>query len=225
MDSDLTTANLADACLRAQVPMRCLPLTSTMPGGRIQGPAIVVRHFGSVDVFLEAMWHAEPGGVLVIDNAARNDESCIGDLIGIEGKLAGVTGMVVWGFHRDTSDLRAMQMSVFSLGTMPAGPARLDPRVEPVFGEATIGSHRVVDGDYVVADDDGVIFLPCDRLADIELHARRIHDVETAQAERARAGQRLSDQLGLAEYVAARDADPSLTFRKHLRAMAGAIEE
>jgi 4-hydroxy-4-methyl-2-oxoglutarate aldolase len=35
---------------------------------------------------------------------------------------------VIWGLHRDTADIRAIGLPVFSLGAIPTGPLRLDPR-------------------------------------------------------------------------------------------------
>jgi hypothetical protein len=35
-----------------------------------------VRHYGSVDVFLEAFGRAQAGDVPVIDNGGRSDEAC-----------------------------------------------------------------------------------------------------------------------------------------------------
>jgi 4-hydroxy-4-methyl-2-oxoglutarate aldolase len=40
-----------------------------------------VQHVGSVHIFLEALADASPGDVLVVDNAGRLDEACVGDLI------------------------------------------------------------------------------------------------------------------------------------------------
>jgi len=45
----------------------------------IAGRVLPVRHYGSVDVFLEAMGMAQPGDILVIDKGGRMDEGCIGD--------------------------------------------------------------------------------------------------------------------------------------------------
>jgi len=79
----LTTAHLADACIRAQTPVRCAPalLQAVVPGSRLAGRVIPARHAGSVDIFLEALLEAAPGDVLVVDNGGRLDESCVGDLV------------------------------------------------------------------------------------------------------------------------------------------------
>ena len=72
----LTTAHLADACLRAQVPVRSAPasLQAVESGSRLAGRVCPTRHVGSVDIFLEALEAAAPGDVLVVDNAGRLDE-------------------------------------------------------------------------------------------------------------------------------------------------------
>src|SRR5690348_15395008 len=104
----LTTAHLADACVRAGLPVRCAPAgtRAVVPGSRLFGPAVPARHVGSVDVFLEAFGTAAPGGVLVVDNGGRLDESCVGDLVVLEARAAGLAGVVIWGLHRDTADIR-----------------------------------------------------------------------------------------------------------------------
>src|SRR5260370_16655525 len=124
----LTTAHLADACSRAQVPVRCAPalLRAVVLGSRLAGRVCPARHAGSVDVFLEAFETATPGDVLVVDNAGRLDEACVGDLVALEAQAAGLSGMVIWGLPRDTADIPATGLPVFSLGPIPAGPLRLD---------------------------------------------------------------------------------------------------
>jgi 4-hydroxy-4-methyl-2-oxoglutarate aldolase len=73
----LTTAHLADACLRAQVQVRCAPpgVHALVPGDRLAGRVAPARHLGSVDVFLEALEAAGPGDVLVVGNGGRLDEA------------------------------------------------------------------------------------------------------------------------------------------------------
>jgi 4-hydroxy-4-methyl-2-oxoglutarate aldolase len=56
----LSTPLIADAALRLKVPVRICPpgIWPVTPNQRVAGPALPVRHFGSVDVFLEAMQSA-----------------------------------------------------------------------------------------------------------------------------------------------------------------------
>ncbi|GDY33711.1 RraA family protein [Gandjariella thermophila] len=223
----LTTAHLADACLRARVPVRCAPagLCAVVPGSRVAGQVCPARHVGSVDIFLEAFETAAPGGVLVVDNGGRLDEACVGDLVVLEARAAGLDGVVIWGLHRDTGDIRAIGLPVFSLGAIPTGPQRLDPRPPDATACATVGDWTVSRADLVLGDDDGVLFLPANRAGDLFALAERIRDTERRQAERIRTGVSLRAQLRFGDYLAGRERTPSLTFREHLRAVGGAIEE
>jgi regulator of RNase E activity RraA len=222
----LTTAHLADACLRSEVPVRCGPaqLHAVVPGSRLSGRARPARHAGSVDVFLEALEGAAPGDVLVVDNAGRQDESCVGDLVVLEAQGAGLQGLVVWGLHRDTADIRAIGLPVFSLGAIPTGPLRLDDRAPNALAQARVGEWTVGRDDLVLADDDGVLLVPAARAADLFTTAETIRDTEGHQADLMRAGVSLRSQVQLPAYLERRRSRPGLSFREHLRSVGGAIE-
>jgi len=136
----LTTAHVADACIRARVPVRCASalLRAVVPGSRLAGRVCPARHAGSVDAFLEALDTAAPGDVLVADNGGRQDEACAGDLVALEAQAAGMEGMVIWGLHRDTADIRAIGLPVFSPGATPTGPLRLDARAHDAPASAAV---------------------------------------------------------------------------------------
>jgi regulator of RNase E activity RraA len=223
----LTTAHLADACIRAQIPVRCAPalMRAVVPGSRLAGRVSPARHVGSVDIFLEALEGAAPGDVLVVDNGGRLDESCVGDLVVLEAQAAGLEGIVICGLHRDTADIRAIGLPVFSLGAIPTGPQRLDVRPPDALESVTVGDWTVGREDLVMGDDDGVLFAPATRARDIFTLAETIRDTERRQAERIRAGVSLRSQVQFGTYLAQRQQAPSLTFRDHLRAVGGAIEE
>jgi regulator of RNase E activity RraA len=223
----LTTAHLADACRRAQVPVRCAParLRAAVSSSRLAGRVSPAQHVGSVDIFLEALEGAAPGEVLVVDNGGRLDEACVGDLVVLEAQAAGLEGLVVWGLHRDTADIRAIGLPIFSLGAIPTGPQRLDVRPQDALESATVGDWAVGREDLVLGDDDGVLFVPAAAAVDLFTLAETIRDTERRQAERIRAGASLRSQLQFDSYLAQRQRTPSLSFRDHLRAVGGAIEE
>jgi 4-hydroxy-4-methyl-2-oxoglutarate aldolase len=224
---DLSTPLVADACVRLGLPIRLAPGTirPLLAGRLLAGRVLPARHYGSVDVFLEAMEHSQAGDVLVIDNGGRNDEGCIGDLTVLEAQASQLRGIVVWGCHRDTAELVRIGVPVFTEGTCPVGPTRLDPREDAALTSARMGRCEVGRDDFVFADDDGVIFITADRLGEIVTTARAIWETERQQAMAVREGRTLREQLQFKTYLTKRTADKSYTFRKHLRALGGAIEE
>jgi regulator of RNase E activity RraA len=225
--AELSTPLIADAALRLKIPLRISPpgLLPVTPNQRLAGPALPVRHFGSVDIFLEAMQGARPGEVLVIDNGGRMDEGCIGDLIALEAKHCGLAGIVVWGAHRDTPELRQIRLPIFSYGTCPSGPQRLDLRDSGALRSARFGNFLVEPGDLVFADDDGCLFITVERVDELLAVAREIWQRERHQAESIKSGRSLREQLAFARYLEKRAADSSYTLREHLRKISGAIEE
>jgi 4-hydroxy-4-methyl-2-oxoglutarate aldolase len=198
---NLSTAQIADACVRLEIPLRLAPLgiRSVAPTSLVGGPARPVVVYGSVDILLEAINNAQIGDVLVLDNQGRPDEGCIGDLVAIEAKYAGIAAIMVWGCHRDTAELREIGLPVFSYGSYPQGPVRDDPRDMSALEVAQFGTHSISNQDIVFA--------------------------ERSQAEKVRQGTDLRRQLNFTEYLRKKQEDSSYSFRAHLRAIGGAIEE
>ncbi|MGN6795562.1 MAG: RraA family protein [Streptosporangiaceae bacterium] len=225
--ANLSAANVADGCVRLGVPVRFGPplLRPVVSGSRMAGRVLPARHVGSVDIFLEAFERAEAGDILVADNDGRLDEACIGDLVVHEAQSAGLAGVVIWGLHRDSADIQAIGLPVYSLGSVPAGPTRVDPRPEDALDTATIGNWTLTTDDLVIADEDGVLFVPADRASQVLELAESIRDTEREQAERVRLGVTLRAQFNFGEYLERRARTPALTFRDHLRGVGGAIEE
>lgn len=225
--AELSTPLVADAALRLKIPLRLAPsgIAPVTPGARVAGRALPARHYGSVDVFLEAMQTAQPGDVLVIDNGGRADEGCIGDLTALEARASGLAGIAVWGTHRDTPELRQIGFPIWSYGSCLSGPQRLDLREESALRSARFGEFEVAASDVVFGDDDGCIFVAGASAEDLLTTARAIWQRERQQADAIKAGKTLRSQLRFAEYLEGRATDPNYTFRQHLRKMDGAIEE
>lgn len=225
--AELSTPLVFDAALRLSLPIRVAPfgIRPVISGQRVAGRALPAKHFGSVDVFLEAMMSAEPGDVLVIDNNGRADEGCIGDLTTLEAKASKLAGIVIWGTHRDTPELKEIAFPVFSYGSCPSGPQRLDSRTDDALSVAEFSDFEVGRGDVVFADDDGCVFVELKSVEQILTSARTIWATERKQADLIKAGHTLREQLKFADYLKKRSTDPEHTFRQHLREIGGAIEE
>src|SRR5258708_22811414 len=110
----LTTAHVADACIRARVPVRCASalLRAVVPGSRLAGRVCPASHAGSVDAFLEAFETAAPGDVLVVDNGGRPGGACARGPGALGAPAAGLGDTAVLGPPRGTADVTATRLPV-----------------------------------------------------------------------------------------------------------------
>jgi 4-hydroxy-4-methyl-2-oxoglutarate aldolase len=223
----LSTPHIADACLRLGATPRAAPvgLRPVIPGSSVAGPVLPARHYGSVDVFLEALEQASKGDVLVIDDGGRIGAACIGDLVVREAQAAGLAGLVVWGLHRDHSELVQIGLPVFSYGRSPLGPASVERQGPEALISARFGETLVSRDDFVFADDDGAVFVSREQLEAIQVIALSIGETERRQAEMVKSGVSLRAQTRFHEYLELCTEDSTYTFRRHLRRIGGAIEQ
>lgn len=225
--SKLSTPLIADASLRMGLSIRIAPfgIRPLIPEMSLVGQIVTVRHYGSADILLEAIAASKPGEILVIDNGRRIDEACIGDLIALEAKAHQLSGIVVWGCHRDTTELIRIGLPIFSYGAYPAAPRRLDPRSPDALSSAHFGDFQVSREDLVLADRDGAMFIPLKNSKELFSIAHDIWQKERQQSEAVCNGETLIKQFRFGEYLNQRATDSTYTFRKHLRKLNQAIEE
>ncbi|SFO81553.1 RraA famliy [Saccharomonospora viridis] len=100
------------------------------------------------------------GCVLVVDGGGSVHTALTGDLIAASAVENGWAGLVINGAVRDSAALAELPLGIKALGTNPrksskAGRGAVDVAVG--FGGVTF-----VPGDYLYADDDGVVLLPAE---------------------------------------------------------------
>ena len=130
------------------------------PEATVAGPALTVtvgRDDNTPMLDVPARVTA-PGTVLVVAGATESRTAVLGDLVAAELVRAGIVAVVTDGLIRDSRDVAALGLPVWSRGTTPVA-SRKDG-LGQVGGGVVIGGVPVADGDLVVADADGVVVWP-----------------------------------------------------------------
>jgi len=160
----LTSALASDGSLGQGV----LPywIGSLKPEARAIGPAFVVLVSQDDNLSVREAIGASlpPGSILVVAGGSTSRTATIGGLMALEMQNAGIVALVTDGLVRDAGEIRHLQQfSVWCRGLTPAASNKQGPVV--VGGSISIGGVVVRDGDLVIADDDGVVIWPKERIA------------------------------------------------------------
>lgn len=137
----------------------------------IVGPAHVA--FMSLDDNLSIRHVLEhlpaPGSVLVAAGGSESRMATLGGLMALEMKNGGIAGLITDGLVRDSREIREMGFPVWCRGVTPIAPRKKGPVV--VGGTVSIGGIIIREGDLVIADDDGVVIWPRERISELLLKA------------------------------------------------------
>jgi 4-hydroxy-4-methyl-2-oxoglutarate aldolase len=107
-----------------------------------------------------ALKSAFKGVVIICDAGGRLDVGYFGELMALDAKNRGLSGLVINGSVRDARGLDEVGFPVFCFGYAPAQSTK---RHRGTVGTPIrLNGIRVVEGDYVVADRDAVVIVPQD---------------------------------------------------------------
>lgn len=98
------------------------------------------------------------GCVVVVGGHHMSVSSTIGDLMARELRQGGVVGLVTDGLVRDAREIRSLNFPVWCRGTTPMASQKLEPGARG--GVVHLGGQVVREGDWLVADEDGVVCWP-----------------------------------------------------------------
>ncbi|MFC6022575.1 RraA family protein [Plantactinospora solaniradicis] len=156
-------------------------------GARLAGPALPVRTAPADNLPLHlAVAAARPGQVLVV---AAQGEPCgyWGEVLTVAAQQRGIAGLVIDGGVRDTAALAALAFPTFSSSIALRTTLKNDPGTvgEPI----VLGGVTVHTDDLVLADEDGVVVLPADRVGTVLTAARQRQQAERRYLNRIRQGE------------------------------------
>lgn len=99
-----------------------------------------------------------PGDVIVVHNEVK-DRAYFGDLNANIAVRSGAVGAVVDSYTRDSSALNGLEFSVFAMG-IHCNDIKYEGTVHAMNRPILIGDVTINNGDYIYADDDGVLAIP-----------------------------------------------------------------
>lgn len=127
----------------------------------------------------KALEVAGPGDVVVVSTNGSTTSAVFGELMGTTAVGARLGGIVVDGAIRDVDGLKALGLPAYSRTITPGGCDKDGP------GEINVpvscGNAVVMPGDLVIGDDDGVVVVPREDVAEV---FERVKALEANEAKR-----------------------------------------
>lgn len=190
----VSTPNVSDALDRLGIegaPQGILPI---YPCAKIAGPAATLKvvPFGKADESivlgtLRAIVKGGAGSVLVVDGSENPQVNSFGGVAGATAKHLGLVGCVSDAVVRDVDEYKVYGMPVYCRGIAQQS-VRGRSACAGYGMEIRLGGVRVRPGDYVLADENGTVVIPQERVAEVVAFAQKVRATEERVIAEIRAG-------------------------------------
>jgi 3-hexulose-6-phosphate synthase/6-phospho-3-hexuloisomerase len=195
----VSTANISDAMHKTGELRGLKTVWVGKPGElKFAGPAVTVRTYnGDWSAPVQAIDHAKPGDVLVID-ACQGEIAVWGELATNSCKSKGVVGVVIDGAVRDIDDIRNLKFPLFARHFTPTAG---EPKG---FGEINapieICGRKVEPGDWIIGDESGVMVVPKNLAMEMANRAIDVKEKENRVREEIQRGSTLGQTAYLKKW-------------------------
>lgn len=168
------------------------------PGASVAGPAYPVECAPGDNLAIHIAMESVPRGSVLVVSAAGFVAGYWGEVLTVAAEAAGVVGLVIDGGVRDIAALTARKFPVFARGISVRGT--LKDSAPSVGRPFSFTGTPVATGDLVVADDDGVIVIPAQRVKATLADGQARADKEAKMMEALAGGQSTLALLGLSRW-------------------------
>lgn len=143
----------------------------------------------------DAIEASGPDSVIVVEQRTGIEAGSWGGLLTLGAKMRHIAGVVSEGLVRDIDEARQYDFPVFARG-LTARTARGRVAELGTHLDITVGETLVRDGDYVIADNSGVIFIAQAQIEAVLEVAEQIVAKEAAMAKALLAAQPITQVMG-----------------------------
>ncbi len=194
-----STTNVSDALDKLGLKpgiVGILPLYEGCP--KLLGTAITMRVTAagptrpSAHMGVDPIMAAQPGDVIVIDNAGHPDENCWGEIMTYASIQRGIRGVAIDGASRDVDVIKTLNFPVYGRGRVPL-TARGRIMQDAYNCLIRFGGVQVRPGDIILADDNGVTVIPQERAGEVLAATAEIFQREVAIVEELKRGTPLDE--------------------------------
>lgn len=135
---------------------------------KIVGRAITVRITPPDSVLVHKVIDlVEAGDVIIVDTGGDVRHAPVGEMVALAAKLRGAVAIVIDGVCTDITEIREMRMPVFARGTSLLTTKLLGLDTGGINVPVTCGGVSVFPGDVVLADENGVLILSPEVVAQV----------------------------------------------------------
>ena len=175
-------------------------IKSRVPGAIAAGPAFTVLCYpGSIITVHKALAEAKAGDMLVVAGDGDEKGALLGELMSTACKAIGLAGAVIDGPVRDAAAMRDLGFPVWARSVTPrVGTNR---RVGLTNVPVACADVVVNPGDWVFADDDGVVVVPLANVESVLTAAEAADAKERKIEERIKAGESTIDILNFRDLI------------------------
>jgi len=147
----------ADLCDEYADQLKLCKLSLSSYGGKkeFHGFIRTVEVFEDNSLVKESLQTIEPETVLVVDGAGSRNCALLGDLLAGIAADRKISGIIINGCVRDSSELAAIPLGVKAIGTCPFKSKKRGEGTKNI--PLSFGEVDWIPGQYVYADNDGIL--------------------------------------------------------------------
>lgn len=172
-------------------------------GSRALGTAITVIAPGLDSAMIpHVLGMARAGDILVIDRLGDRTNACLGSVVALAARVAGLAGIIIDGMATDFEEMRELGLPVWCRG-QAASMTKLHAISGAINVPISCGGVAVLPGDVVLADKFGVCVLAKEDVVETASRIAIAAQQRPRRIEAIKAGEKLGDLNGVSAKITA----------------------